>query len=554
MMKKKMKTTRTKFADILGALAALCLAPLFCLGQDYKEPDFSRALFDRSQLKIGPEEQGRLVESLVALAKLEDIDPSVKAKALAFAHTIAPGQWPVIETNFRLRHGQGFGLSSLISRDAVSTELTRLLATVKAADKSVGFRASAVMDEIVSGMSPYQVFNELGAKNSPRLEPAPPEPFARKDAAIGGVFLSDAEIPESRSSIEMNLRFASEAMKSTVVQASVTPTGEAASSIDILEGVLAPELNSALREMVKMFALRNLAVPRGNRIEVSFDHPYSTADGPTAVLACALLVDALVNDWDLDPKFAPAGDLNADGSVQPIYDIRERVLAAQQREASNSVDLLAIPEKSAARLGDILLTDGVEPLIKTQLFVVKTFDEAKALAAAPANRDPKIQQSIELFAEVQKALDRPSPAGYLANAQVRERLSKVLELNPNHASARFLLLKGARRNPPQLTLQGSLNSILHAYVFLDKGKSPKFDSLPKALSYLGQNRKILDPKSVPWLQSIVSYEGVLRKIPPSLRGSQRSELSKQLSLAGNRVELEYQKLMSNPEAREVLMR
>ena len=68
--------------------------------QEYLEPDFSHPLFSRMDLALPPTEHSSLVVALVELAKQEELDPAIKSGALAFAFTLAPENWDVIEANF----------------------------------------------------------------------------------------------------------------------------------------------------------------------------------------------------------------------------------------------------------------------------------------------------------------------------------------------------------------------------------------------------------------------------------------------------------------------
>ncbi len=529
--------------SVIGALGLLATA---LQAQESREPDFTRPLFLLADLPLSPDEASALVVSLVELAKQEDLDPVLKAKALAFAFTVDPKRWEVIETNFALRNRIPFsGFSRPRSKEEVLAELQRLRPLIEAVDKTLFWKATEMVNELIGPVGPASEPTSVATES---------EDFPRESAQLGGVFLTDISVTKTMSPIETRWRYLAASMKPMTVSATVHKYGNSGSSITVVKGQQPPELASAMREMVKMYSLRNVTIPKGNRIEVAFEEEYAHADGPSGVLSLALLVDALVNDTDLDPEFAPIGDLNADGSIQSVFHLRGRILATQPEEGDSGIKLIAVPEKNAARLSDILLIDGIEPIFKTQIFTVKTFDEARALAAAPEVRDAGLQEGIELFAEIQAVMLRSNALGLLSNQHVRERLTKVIELVPNHASAKLLLLRGANRHPQKLTLGGSLDEMLHAYVYLERGRSPKYDSLQTALNALANVQSAFDPRSLDWLDSINKYQYALRQRSLNLSGTQANEVKSQIAQSLNRVELEYQKLMSDPEAREALMR
>ncbi|MEM0968230.1 MAG: hypothetical protein AAGJ31_02670, partial [Verrucomicrobiota bacterium] len=215
--------------------------------------------------------------------------------------------------------------------------------------------------------------------------------------------------------------------------------------------------------------------------------------------------------------------------------------------------LMAIPKGNLARLGDVLLVDGVMPLLDTQVFTVETFDDAKALAIAPNLREKDLAESLRIFGEVEAAA-RTAPGNWLLQAEVQSRLRKVLELTPGHASARMLLLKAVNRAPKQLTLSGSLEMIQHGAVFLNGHQSPKFDDFRAASRYLSRNQEMFHPESLGWMKAILDCGTVEQRASGSLlSNSQRAAMKGQMEKARNRVNLEYEKLMSRPDAREMLM-
>lgn len=537
-------------------IALVCMMPA-ANGQDYIEPDFGRPLFIHKEVALTPADLSALVAVLVELAKQEDVDSGVKSDALALAYTFSPGNREVLEVNFSLRNGIKFS-SFLQPRDKaeVIAALTQLVSVVEGADKTLGAKAADLTRRLAEAAGMVRLNRTQDPATGVEQTAVLVERgiFPRENANIGGVFLTDVEVSRSTSKIETRWKWIAESMKPTMVRANVLETGRRGTFITVVQGEMPPELGSAMREMVKMFSLKSVEIPNSNSIEISFEEGYSGGDGPSGVLSCALLVDALVNDTALDPECAIIGDLNADGSIQPIFYIRERLEAIQNADEGGTIKLMGIPAKNASSLGDILLLDGIDPIFETQIFTLDSFDEAKRVAVASDFRSAEIQEAIELFAEVQSVLRRSSSLALLRNQQVKDRLSRVLELAPNHASAKLLLLRGMDRHPRRLTLSGSLDEMLHAYVYLDRGKSPKYDSLQTAVTSLGKARSAFDPRSLEWLDSIIQYHSTKRRQSLNLSSSQQAELRKQITLTLNRVELEYQKLMSDPEAREALMR
>ncbi|WP_075089859.1 S16 family serine protease [Verrucomicrobium spinosum] len=78
-----------------------------------------------------------------------------------------------------------------------------------------------------------------------------------------------------------------------------------------------PSMTTALGEVVKFHSVRHDGALRDHRMELSFDDKYSPKDGPSAAVACALLLESLVTGVELDPGFSVTGDMNADGRYSP---------------------------------------------------------------------------------------------------------------------------------------------------------------------------------------------------------------------------------------------
>ena len=83
-----------------------------------------------------------------------------------------------------------------------------------------------------------------------------------------------------------------------------------------------------MAEVLKFMQLRHSGWPKGKAIEISFQENFSPKDGPSAGVACALLLDSLITGGKLDEQFSLTGRLNVDGSVQPIGGVAAKVSGA----------------------------------------------------------------------------------------------------------------------------------------------------------------------------------------------------------------------------------
>lgn len=317
-------------------------------------------------------------------------------------------------------------------------------------------------------------------------------------------------------------------------------------------------MTSALREVQKFVSLRHNGFPPGKRIEIAFQEQYSSKDGPSAAVACTLLLDSLITGDKFDPAFAVTGDMNADGSVQPVGGIDGKIRGATKRDCTH----VAIPKANVEILRDMLVADDLKPLIAIQIFSIEKYEDALALAKAPDIRDPKIQAAITSFAEVQKVLLGRNGSSFLNNSHVRTRLQKVLADAPNHESARLLLLRSTGAVPKQLSLRGSFSQI-------DKVTKPimsvlksgdvdnSVESLKDSIFALRRVRRKLDDRAKPTADSLEELSRTLEALGSSKldgRSARLQGLLRDFKTALGKVQTEYNKLASNPQIQEELIK
>jgi hypothetical protein len=285
------------------------------------------------------------------------------------------------------------------------------------------------------------------------------------------------------------------------------------STLDFNQDV-GPEMSKALEEVRKLITVRHNGWPAGHEIEISFEDKFVPKDGPSAAVACALLVDALVSGTDIDPELAVTGDLNADGSVQRVGGVADKLRGAVARKCR----LAGIPKKTEIQAVDAVLLEGPALLWKIQVISLETFDQA--LAIATAQREAGMQEALTTFATVQEVLQgkEANAAGLLRNPKVQERLQKVVAAMPNHLSARTLLAVGRGTLPTRLSLAGSVSEIQKrtgsVLRTIKEGKPEGLqpDELASAVSSLGKIRPILDPRLWKYADAIQDFGTTVRSV------------------------------------------
>jgi hypothetical protein len=398
----------------------------------------------------------------------------------------------------------------------------------------------------------------------PPLPPPPPPPppppttvpatppvakFAKNQASIKGLLVEQLE----------GSRHAGKASQMTATGREAPEANELNLTFNQEVGVT---MSSALGEVVKFHALRHPDLKAGLAVEFAFENQYNPKDGPSAALACALLVESLFTGIEFDPEFAITGDMNSDGAVKPVGGIDGKVRGATRRGCK----VVAIPTENEPTVPDLIIQTGLPTIYQIQIFSTDRFEAALKLAASKELRSPDLAKAIAEFSQVQEVLNKPNGMNMLNNPHMITKLQGVLALAPNHLSAKYLLLKAQNREPKILSLIGSLQFIdIQAEPMIRAIRQGKFD--PNSSSLDGDNfkdtqfnlsrvRSQLDPRTQKCADAIVDFAKKVSDFvnnPPKSRGKLQDGLNS-ISVASKRVAQEYDDLESRLDVREELMR
>lgn len=317
----------------------------------------------------------------------------------------------------------------------------------------------------------------------------------------------------------------------------------------------------ALDEVMKFITLRHGSRPRGASVEIAFEEQYSNKDGPSAAVACALLLESLITGDEISRQIAVTGDMNADGMIKAVGGIDGKIRGATRREC----EVVGLPERNASVVLDLMMIEGVKPLVDIQIFSMANFEEAFELSRTPEKQPQKLREAIEEFAKIQEVLGKPGGENWLKNKFVIERLQKVIELAPNHLSAQNLLLQAQNRVPERLSLEGSLTQITHAAEPLiravrqrrfDPDKSSLNEDLyADALYALKRVRPKLDQRTWRCADSIADFATLMREFVnnrPNSYNNLRQAVA-EIQSAGENVSREYDNLANQVDVREELI-
>jgi hypothetical protein len=371
------------------------------------------------------------------------------------------------------------------------------------------------------------------------------EGLARRDARVHGLLI-------------MELGSGEHAGKAAVINAVALQGNEGQASTVTFNQTVGEHMTTALGEVVKHMQVIHNGWPTGFRIELGFEDKYSDKDGPSAAVACALLLDSMITGQVLDNAFAVTGDMNVDGSVQPIGGVRAKIRGATKGHCK----FVAIPSKNERALGDLLLTEGPGPFAAVQIFSISTFEEAQALGYA--TKTQPVQRAVTNMAQVLELLQRSQSQMHiwLRDPRVIAKLQQVLVDAPNHVSAKYLLMHSQGRTPTTLTLAGSLDAvdnggseIVSALRTRGQGVDAlKSQALGGSIGKMTLLRPKVDVRVRPYLDGILKFANLVKEAqdrPPS-SATRMQEMRFNINNAAQSAEDALQRLMGDPSVIEEL--
>ena len=310
------------------------------------------------------------------------------------------------------------------------------------------------------------------------------------------------------------------------------------------------DMKKALREVTRFHGIRQQGWPRGQKRELSFADKYSPKDGPSAAVACGLLLESALRGVAIRPEFAMTGDMNADGSVQPIGGVAAKLRGATK----GGCTIAAIPAQNYTEAADLALTDGPGPFLGIQVFTIARFDDAVRLAVSG---DIQLQAVLDSFSIIAAKI-KATPAA-LRQPETVSALRNLAKTAPDHISVRLLLAMAEGKLPATLSPAGSLQAVELAVTDALEGTSQEVlaksnldrGKVSAARSRLQQLRTKLDKRTLPltdawvaWCQSVERLTGITGTI------EERQIKEHKITIA--RIQAEEEKLRSNSDFREDL--
>lgn len=322
------------------------------------------------------------------------------------------------------------------------------------------------------------------------------------------------------------------------------------------------DMRRASEEVVRAVQIRHGQYPASTDVQFGFGDKWGGKDGPSAAVACALLLESLIEGFEIPTEFAVTGDLNADSTVQAVGGVADKVRGAMDLKCT----VIGVPAANEEDLTDLVVEESLRRFLTAKIFTLRQLDDAIAIVHAEKQTEAQ-KAALADLAALQNEM-ATGGAAVLYAPTTSPRLETILATFPNSYTAKILLSASKRQVPARYSLAGTLVRIDDAMAPFSKTieeiregaditnyQFGRDNPLQKAKNSLGA----LKPKSDQRLLRVIDAEMALidqfqRLLNANLKSSTVAQnYLAELRIAGERSDAEWQKIRDNKEIQDQFM-
>jgi hypothetical protein len=235
--------------------------------------------------------------------------------------------------------------------------------------------------------------------------------------------------------------------------------------------------------------------------ELTFEDKYTAHDGGSNGTAVGTLIMSAIEGFKIDSDAAITGDISANGKVRAIGGISAKIHGA----TASKCDIVAVPMENYDQLVDAMVYNG--PSLITDIQVIGISDLDDAVAVMRTDRDAGLVKAMSLFEEVQQNIHKSS--SYIHSKEAQEKLVQVLDLAPQHLSAKLLLMIAQNKQPKTLSATASMYYTFVAVdpmvsILNDRAESGKIEVPSGAVKQGLADLKKLSPMADPSIRPLIN--------------------------------------------------
>ncbi|PAW76152.1 MAG: hypothetical protein B9S32_16165 [Verrucomicrobia bacterium Tous-C9LFEB] len=519
-----------------GLFLLACCGPSF-LQAEYKSPNWQFIPYNPDRTALSVAERSQLAVALTEYARYVEVSnpaaDTLRAKALALAMRLDPESKSAIILNGKLKRGgytpEG---SSTLSREEFLKLFLMQVKNLQAGPSSPrgDSHFAAYLLDFLATVDPDNEDLLYNAEIEQRKFPVSWQaviasaPTPRSPVTPGSVTTAAAPVtptvPTTPTTSSTALKQTQSKIKGLVVMSSddnvlggkvleiiTTANPAEGGSTCQLSAKAGEDMKIALSEAFRFIKMRHPESANGISFTLSFEDKYTKMAGGSAGTAFAVGMMSILDNLTIDTKVAMTGDITVDGKVRKVGGVPTKIRGAKL----GGCELVGIPVENESDVANLMVMNGYRAASEIQIFSINTLDEAIGLARQ--DRSEKLNEAIKVFAEVQQDLNG---SGSIGSAETATKLDKVLDLAPNHLSAKYLREKTRGALPTLLTPTAAIDELFNAagplmlfFNSLDKEEQKKYSNrqilvftLPKA-TYTGVREQLtqLEKKMPPQIQS-----------------------------------------------------
>lgn len=251
--------------------------------------------------------------------------------------------------------------------------------------------------------------------------------------------------------------------------------------------------------------------------KVSIVKGASPKSNTSFILPCAIAIEASIQKSSLKKNLYTCAGISPDGQLIHLKDFWKFLQLLRQKESGGT---LIIAPKSKQLLTELIALREPEFFLHWEIFTAENLDDALTYSTAS---DDTTNQSSALFKSIQELETKMSLRNITTNQAVRERLTNILELEPNHFSAECLLLQGSLKQTPRISNQT-----------IGLELSPILDEMTRFLTATESNYFLIDEPSITTCKSLYEKSSAALKALESFIPSESQDIYKKIgSLSQN---------------------
>lgn len=490
-----------KFFSLRSILRlTLCLVAQTTLAADYVAPNPSTELFQLEKIPLQVHNMKEISKQLVTLAERPQDNSASQLRAsaqmLALAMRLDPTNSAVRECNQMFKQGNSptprtqqqilqakskirFYKNWLVNQKAGKqanllanylTDATKILHPDTADNSDLGDWKKVV--------PPLSAYNSIKPKPRPHHKPDPkPDPKETPTAEPGPKAKFHLETVQIMVPLntETKQKYRDETDNSekhrTVRKQAITPVtfritpgknNEPKLSLhynprlpDHKKDPKKPGLNDEIASTVAALIQSRHPVAPEQKAEIKIHlGSYSSSNQTLLAAPTALMLEASLSNTPLRADIHILADINSQGELSQPTNFWNHLRLLRD---SKSGGRLIVAPRSAKLLIQLLVHS--EPEFFTRWEVLTAADLDQALACAAKKSPEPLQQASDLFATVQEATQKNDVTKLAVNRIVRKRLSEIVELWPDHASSKILLVQGGGHRPMRLSREALAHEI-----------------------------------------------------------------------------------------------